>query len=49
LLQQPRTALIITDVQNDFSAPNGSLHVAVTADIISGINALCNSCASARA
>ncbi len=40
MLQQPRTALIIIDVQNDFSAPNGSLHVAGAADIIPGINAL---------
>ncbi len=39
-LQQPRTALLIIDVQNDFSAPNGSLLVPGGADIIPGINAL---------
>ncbi len=40
MLHQPRTALIIIDAQNDFSALNGSLHVAGAADIIPGINAL---------
>ena len=40
VLERPRSALLIIDVQNDFSAPNGSLRVPDGADIIPGINQL---------
>lgn len=34
----PRTALVVVDVQNDFADPSGSLHVAGGADIIPAVN-----------
>ena len=39
-LEQPRSALLIIDVQNDFCPPSGSLAVSGGEDIIPGINEL---------
>ena len=39
-LENPRSALLIIDVQNDFCPPQGSLQVAGGTDIIPGINDL---------
>lgn len=35
----PRTALVVVDVQNDFADPAGSLHVRGAPDILPGLNA----------
>ena len=38
----PRTALIVVDIQNDFAHPNGSLYVDAAAEVITYANAAIN-------